>query len=211
MTPRLARLPVDPERGYPVPWFVTWINGKPEFRLADSEKWVQAVKHSLCWVCGEPMGSYKAFVIGPMCCVNRISGDPPSHLECALWSVKGCPFLTKPQMVRREDELVNRHRPNVGGIMIERNPGVMLIWVTKKYTLASDGRGRHLFSLGEPDSLSWWSEGRRATREEVMRSIDTGLPLLREMCDHERTPARQQEARKELEKCVERAMVLVPA
>lgn len=204
-------MPVDPERGYPVPWFVPWINGKPEFRLGDSGKWDRAVKENLCWVCGEQMGAYKAFVIGPMCSVNRISGDPPAHLECAEWSVRGCPFLTRPNMVRREDELTDSMKKNVGGVMIERNPGVMLIWVTKGYRLVWDGRGKFIFSLGEPDSLSWWTEGRRATREEVVASIDSGLPLLREMCAKESTPAKQEQARKALEEAVTRAMPLVPA
>jgi len=26
-------LPIDPDRGYPVPWFVAWVNGKPDFRV----------------------------------------------------------------------------------------------------------------------------------------------------------------------------------
>ena len=31
---RLHFLPVD-ERGYPVPWFVAWRDGKPEFRAME--------------------------------------------------------------------------------------------------------------------------------------------------------------------------------
>jgi hypothetical protein len=38
MPESVGRLPVD-HRGYPVPWFVAWIDGKPEFRCADGEKW----------------------------------------------------------------------------------------------------------------------------------------------------------------------------
>jgi hypothetical protein len=34
---RLQGLPID-ERGYPVPWFVAWENGKPEFRAMDPLK-----------------------------------------------------------------------------------------------------------------------------------------------------------------------------
>ena len=39
MPSRIAALPVD-ERGYPVPWFVAWIDGKPEFRCADPAKFL---------------------------------------------------------------------------------------------------------------------------------------------------------------------------
>jgi hypothetical protein len=49
---RMLSLPVD-DRGYVVPWFVDWIDGKPEFRAMNPEKWIRAIKNKLCWVCGE--------------------------------------------------------------------------------------------------------------------------------------------------------------
>ena len=63
MTPtqpaRIARLPVH--KGYPVPWFVAWIDGVPDFRVADGRKLWEAVRHSRCWVCGDKLGSKLAF------------------------------------------------------------------------------------------------------------------------------------------------------
>lgn len=178
---RLKKLPID-ERGYPVPFFVKWLDGKPEFRIADSDKLKLCVIQRLCWVCGDPLRGPKTFPIGPMCSINRISAEPPSHLECAEWSVKGCPFLSKPNMKRREDELTERNKGNVSGIMIERNPGVTVLWTTQDYRRISDGGHGTLFKLGDPSSLSWWCEGRTATRAEIIRSMETGLPLLLEQC-----------------------------
>jgi hypothetical protein len=103
---RIRNLPVD-ERGYPVPWFVDWIDGKPEFRAMDGRKFDRCINEKLCWVCGERLKKHVAFVIGPMCTITRTSAEPPSHLDCAEWSVKACPFLSKPQMKRREDDLIN--------------------------------------------------------------------------------------------------------
>src|SRR5690242_2247182 len=103
---RIARLPLD-ERGYPVPWFVDWVDGKPEFRAMDPAKWKRAVKERLCWVCGDRLGVLLVFPIGPMCGINRTTAEPPSHRDCALWSVRNCPFLSRPHMVRREDALIN--------------------------------------------------------------------------------------------------------
>lgn len=84
---RLRKLPVD-ARGYPVPWFVDWIEGPegrvPEFRAMDPRKWVRAVKERLCWVCGEALGRWLVFPIGPMCAITRTTAEPPSHLDCAL-------------------------------------------------------------------------------------------------------------------------------
>ncbi|UQR65088.1 hypothetical protein LRP30_07480 [Bradyrhizobium sp. C-145] len=135
-----------------------------------------AVKRSLCWVCGQPLGQYKAFPIGPMCAVNRAIAEPPSHLECAEYAVRACPFLTNPRM-RRNEKNMPAGRQEPVGMMIKRNPGVICIWVTKEFRVMRDGNGA-LFRVGDPTSVTWWAEGRRATRAEVDHSIE-GLPLLR--------------------------------
>ena len=51
MPDRMKLLPID-DRGYPVPWFVDWIDGKPEFRAMDPTKWRRAVTEQRCWTCG---------------------------------------------------------------------------------------------------------------------------------------------------------------
>lgn len=170
------------EKGYPVPWFVQWIDGKPDFRVMDSNKWIAAVKLKLCWTCGEPMGKFKAFVIGPMCAVNRTSSEPPSHRECAEFSARACPFLTEPKRVRREAGMPPGWE-TVGGVSIRRNPGVALVWITKSYKVfrAPGQEGVKvgvLIEIGDPVKTLWFAEGREATYAEVMESIKTGLPLL---------------------------------
>jgi hypothetical protein len=50
MPARMRDLPLD-ERGYPVPWFVAWVDGKPEFRAMDRHKFVTAIREKRCWVC----------------------------------------------------------------------------------------------------------------------------------------------------------------
>jgi hypothetical protein len=65
--------------------------------------------------------------------------------------------------------------------MLTRNPGVALVWTTRRYGLKHDPGGGMLFDIGDPESVSWWCEGRAATREEVQHSIDTGLPALEEI------------------------------
>lgn len=180
LPPRIAQLPVDP-RGYPVPWFVAWVDGEPEFRAADGRKFADAVRAGLCWVCGQATGKYRTFVIGPMCTITRTTAEPPSHKDCAVFSALACPFLTKPRMVRRENDLPEDIR-NTAGHMFERNPGVCALWtVTKDFFTFWDGRGGVLIEVPEPESVEWYAEGRPATRAEVDESIRTGLPLLEEM------------------------------
>lgn len=184
---RIAKLPV--RRGYPVPWFVAWPDGEgddkePEFRAMDPRKLVLAVKQHRCWVCGQRLGSWLTFTVGPMCAVNRISAEPPSHTECAEWSAKACPFLSRPHMRRRTDEQFAAEARNAPGLMIERNPGVTLVWTTRGYRVVRAPRPAGgdgiLFQIGEPRHVECYAEGRRATTDEVLHSVVTGLPRLLE-------------------------------
>src|SRR5215467_11444831 len=93
---RIQRLTRD-ARGFPVPWFVQFFNGDqpceygygtPDFRVADMRKLSKAIGQKRCWVCGEPMGNHRVFVIGPMCVINKVTSEPACHRECAEWSVQ---------------------------------------------------------------------------------------------------------------------------
>lgn len=177
---RIEALPRN-EKGYPVPFFVQWIDGKPDFRVVDSEKFIKAYRDKLCFICGQRLGVNLAFTIGPMCTVNRISAEPPAHLSCAEYAVQVCPWMSNPQMHRRERGLP-KHEP-AAGIMIKRNPGVMAIWVTKSHRLfavmpTKAVRPGVLFDLGEPIVVYWYTEGRAASRKEVIAAFDAGLPVL---------------------------------
>jgi hypothetical protein len=175
----MASLPVD-ERGYVVPWFVDWLDGKPEFRAMDRAKFFRAIKEKLCWVCGGRLGVHVTFVAGPMCGINRTSSEPPNHRECAEWSAINCPFLSQPRMVRREDGLPPGTGESMSGFGIKRNPGVAMLWHARGYEVFRVDNGV-LITMGEPESVDWYACGRKATREEVLESIESGLPNLLEV------------------------------
>lgn len=167
-------------RGYPVPWFCPQLpDGTWEFRAAEGGKFQYAIRYGVCWLCGRPLGSHKAFVIGPMCAVNRTTSEPPCHTDCAEWAVKVCPFLTQRQAERREGNKPAGWTPPAGE-MIARQPGVALLWQTKHFNLFSDGQGGVLIRIGDPERVTWWREARPATRAEVLESLDSGLPFLME-------------------------------
>lgn len=174
---RIEALPRD-KRGFPVPWFVAWVEGKPVFPAADPDKMRQALKYEKCWVCGQRLGGYKAFVIGPMCCVNRLTAEPPSHFECAKFAVLNCPFMAQPLAKRTMGPDEGLVKP--GGIMIDRNPGVSAIWVTKSFAIERDN-GQPLWRIGPAHKVSFWAKGRPATRAELEHSVVTGIPLLRKV------------------------------
>ncbi len=106
-------------------------------------------------------------------------------------------------MVRRQDDLIRENKGNVAGVMIERNPGVTVVWTTKRYKLKPDGMGKMLFDIGEPVSVTWWREGRPATHAEVMESIRTGLPILQ-------NAARRESDKRALAAATKAAMKFLP-
>lgn len=205
MPPRIARLPRD-KHGHPVPWFVAWIDGAPDFRLIGPGRIEDATRFGNCWICGLHIGATAAFVIGPMCAINRIAPEPPSHIDCADYAARACPFLATPAMRRREGGLPDETTPPPG-IMIRRNPGVTLLWITKRWTRFRTDDG-WLFSVGEPTATRWYAESRQATREEVLASIDSGLPELHAVALADRRP---DQALKELHDMHIAALAHLPA
>jgi hypothetical protein len=187
-----------------VPWFVAWINGVPDFRVIGENKLSDASRFRCCWLCGGPLGGNAAFVIGPMCAINRVSAEPPSHRDCADYAARACPFLTTPGM-RRRDTALPEGATDPDGIMIRRNPGVALVWITRTWRLQPHYR---LYDVGDPAEIRWYAEGRPATRTEILAAIDTGLPLLRAEAEADKRP---REALAELDRQHAHALALVPA
>lgn len=198
---RMKSLPIDPKWNLPVPWFVQWIDGKPCFPVMDAQKWREAVKYKRCWCCGKPMGAVMAFVIGPMCGINRTSAEPPSDVNCAVYAAQACPFLSRPKMKRMD--LKDVGAVDAPGFAIQRNPGCCAVWMTRRYELFDAGNGP-LIELGDPQQVLWFAEGRTATREEVLHSIDTGIHELESLAklDGPEAEAELVKRRRELERWI---------
>jgi hypothetical protein len=204
LPPGIAKL--RRQRGFPVPWFVSWLDGEADFRVADGRKFALAHKKRLCWICGQPLGRINASVIGPMCAVNRISSEPPSHLDCARYAARACPFLSHPRAQRNAKELPEQRR-DPAGIPIDANPGVTLIWISLRPSKPFDpGDGGVLFQLGKRHGVEWWCESRPATRAEVEGAFVRGLPALAKVAALEGEAALQDFTRE-----VAAAMLLMPA
>jgi hypothetical protein len=208
MPGRIRALPRN-KVGYPIPFFAAEIDGVRDFRVGDPDAYRRCVIDRLCWVCGQRRPREEnAFVVGPMCAVNRISQDPPCHRECAQYAAQVCPFMARPAMVRRHSGLPE----DIGnvGIAIPRNPGACLVWDARTFQTFRPPVGGEfgvLFSFGDPTHWSWWACGRPATRAEVLASFESGLPLLEEQCDLDRDPAG---ARRALARQYERALTMLP-
>jgi hypothetical protein len=177
--------------------------GEPDFRVIGPGKLGSAVRRNRCWICGEPLGVHKVYVIGPMCVINRATSEPPSHRDCATFAAEACPFLTRPRQKRDRKDMPGDGV--IAGIHIDRNPGAACLYETAKARGFKAGEGM-LWRLGDPDHIEWWASGRKATRAEVMDSIDTGYPLLYNMAVEEGPKAVE-----ELERMKAHAMQYLPA
>lgn len=202
--PRVARLPLD-DRGYPIPWFVATVSGRPDFRVVRPGGVQTAIADSRCWICGQLLIDTRvAYVVGPMCAVNRTSSEPPSHRDCARYAAQACPFLARPHARRRETGLpADANEP--AGTMIRRNPGVALVWITRRPVQVWNAPNGVLFDLGRSVGVEWWARGREATRSEVLDSIESGMPILRNEAAKDGSAAML-----ELERLAAAAMDLVP-
>jgi hypothetical protein len=199
---RMRGLPRD-HRGYVIPYFVAWLderqreveppNGTPDFRILSPSRMERCKRERRCWLCGQPLGRYLVFAIGPMCAATRTTMEPPGHYDCARYGVEVCPFLSRPRMRRNAAEMPEGHW--APGLTIDRNPGVTALWVTRDYTTfraEHHGAGAgELITVGEPERVEWYREGRPATRAEVEESITSGLPILRETADKQSPEARR--------------------
>jgi len=202
LPPRLARRPVS-SRGFPVPWFVTFRNGDWDFVNLDPEKLGIAYTQEICWLCGEKLGQFRSFCIGPMCSINRVTSEPAQHKLCSEYAVRACPFLVRPNAKRNDKATMAPG--NIPGIHLDHNPGACLVWTTKSYKPVRVGGGV-LFELGDPVEVSWWREGRKATRAEIDAAIAKGMPKL-----HQAAAMQGPDSIKELQRYLERAEKLLPA
>jgi hypothetical protein len=180
--PRIARLSRD-RHGRPIPWFVAVIDGQPDFRIVARGKVAEAVRFGRCFICGDTLGRWLTFPVGPMSVINRTAPEPPAHKDCAVYAAQACPFLARPAMRRREAGLpeglaLQTHAP---GAAIAHNPGATALWTTRDQQPVDDGKGGILFRMGDPHEVLWFAEGRAATRAEAADALAAERETLAEL------------------------------
>lgn len=137
----LSHLKID-SRGYPVPYFVSWIDGKPEFRYLDPERLYMIFDRKVCHICGTKLPSdYVYFISGPMGLQNRISSDAGMHRVCAEFSLKACPHLYLQKAERRENDELGKEIASQPSVLIKEKPPVVILVKASKWKQAKhDGQ-----------------------------------------------------------------------
>jgi hypothetical protein len=170
---RIKSLPVS-DHGYPIPYFVFFVDGTPDFRVMDPDKFARCVKQNLCWICGQSLGRHKAFSAGPMIAISKMSVEPPSHRECAVFAAQVCPFMLLPKSKRRDAALPSDTAVMGGGAVVERNPGATVVWVTTGYDAVRNGNDL-FFTPHEPSEILWFAEGVPASRAVAEDALNGSL------------------------------------
>ncbi|MGA0601436.1 hypothetical protein ACO2Q3_12100 [Caulobacter sp. KR2-114] len=184
MPARVARLPVD-HRGFPVPWFVAWRDGAPQFPVIDAGKLALAWTAERCWVCGEALGAWRGWIVGPLSALEGATPEPPSHCDCAGFAVTACPHLASADA--RFAENADAAPGHVAQANVSRlRTDATGIWVTRgRGATAMRAGGGVLFRLEPPQRLEWWARRRPATGQDVRAALDAALPVLRRTAEAE--------------------------
>jgi hypothetical protein len=131
---QLSHLKID-SRGYPIPFFVTWIDGKPEFRFLDHKRQEMIIEKKLYHICGKKLNDdYNYFISGPIGFHNRISSDAAMHRVCAEFSLRACPHLYLQKADRREnDELAKEIIAKADDVLIKEKPQILILARASKF------------------------------------------------------------------------------
>lgn len=180
--PRMRSRPID-HRGFPVPWFVSnkTHDGLWDFVALDAARLDMAFRMGLCTLSGEPLGRHVAFVVGPMCIINRVAAEPPCIPELGEWAAQVCPFMSRPLAKRLNVDASTVQSPP--GIMVADNPGGCVVWTVKRTDFERDKSG--LYHFGDPTSVTWWTKGRKATPDEARALFAAWAAKLEAMASEE--------------------------
>jgi len=163
LPPRIACLPRTAQ-GWPIPYFVDRpADGSIDFRVMHPQRMGMAIRKRLCWICGQSMGSYVAFVGGPLSIAQRQFSDPPAHRDCAEFALTVCPWLATGTHRRLAGMPAHTFIP---AQHVRDNPGVFGLLITKEYRFTG------ITQAGEPREIRWYTAGRLATRSEVEAAIE---------------------------------------
>lgn len=154
LPPRMTALPRDAD-GQPIPYLLTRVASKFDSTLGPDLALTTLFAQKRCWLCGEQLGRYAAFVGDTLISVTRVSRIPPAHHDCAKYAA-----LT--------------------GLLQPKTLKVSLVWVTRDYGMRRTADG-HVFAVGDAEQAFWFADGRGATREEVTTAMQEALPDLYEV------------------------------
>ena len=166
--------------GTPIP-FITFIDKdeKPLWKVTHPGRFFRGIMDQLCGACGQRIGKahFPVFIVPPLGAIGHVSFTLPMHMDCAQWMVSNFPTL--------------------------RGDGLWALYVTRGYKVRrATVDGRLLFLLSIPatrEGVTWHTQGRAATRDEVLGEFDKCIPLECDRIQKECPPFQHGEALRRFE------------
>jgi hypothetical protein len=156
----LDHLKID-ERGYPIPFFVPIVDGKPNFKFADLNKFNLCVEKHLCWICGKKLPKdYFYFIAGPVGLQNKVHSDPAMHKECAQFTLIACPHLFYQKAERKENEQQTPYQ-------ILQKPNCLFLVKSSKYKVIGDKLHPNLVKYNVVSTEKYIYENNKLIKESV--------------------------------------------
>jgi hypothetical protein len=163
---RIKRL--NQYRGQLVPWWVSWTSlesdrptqvgdGRPRFDLSSRPKrFERAMREHRCWTCGDHLGTTVCFLTEPHWVVQGLSGEPPSHSDCAAYAATHCPYFVGPQAP------------------------LLCLWMCRRYATVKSAAGP-LVKISGATQIDWFCAGKPARRAQIVAAFAATMPKLRAM------------------------------
>lgn len=149
--PSFLKHPKVNKNGFPIPFFVGYVDGKPDFRLLDAKKQMYCIEQKLCAICGKKLIKHSYyFISGPNGYTNKISTDPAMHRACAEYSLNVCPHLHIEKTTRRETG-IEHLKQEQGAIMLDKPPMLLLV-KADNFSKVRHPDGRHALISFKPIS-----------------------------------------------------------
>jgi len=149
--PFLDHLKVD-ARGYPIPFFVPYIDGKPDFRFVTAEKIHLCVEKKLCGICGKKLFEFSYFCTGPVGLQSGSHSDPPAHKQCLEYALKTCPHLVFEKTTRNERGELYKELREQDFVGIETKPKEFYLIKADKFKLVTLPHGQDILTFRK---VSW--------------------------------------------------------
>jgi hypothetical protein len=158
---RIRKLPRD-THGHPIPWFA-WrdAEGQVHITTIDQQKRRWSYQFGICQICGQRLGAYKAFALGPNQVETRTTTEGPAHPGCVRYALRVCPFLSNPNWKRHDGTK-------------SFNPGKFALWITRDYEIGVLPDGAIAIIVGEPVSVRWWTAGHQLEKSKFRVSVLDG-------------------------------------
>lgn len=139
-----------------IPYFAIIKDGIPDFRVVDEVKRHAAVYDRLCWICGNPMPQgLIAFIGGERSVQNRSFIDPASHVECAMYAAKVCPYLNGERRQYAKTPSRVEKDPAFEHMKVEQHvPRRLAIYLTARYWI-KPYQGSFLIEADKARQIIW--------------------------------------------------------